>query len=76
MNASRDPVTQQGTDETPSSVYTVCGYRQDPLMPFPVLALEPKAKIPGGSKYLVLPIHENRELKLEKHKKSLFEFPD
>lgn len=44
MNASRHPVTQQRTDETPSSAYAVCGYRQDPLMPTSCLGTRAKSK--------------------------------
>ena len=43
-NASRDPVTQQRTDETLPSVCIACGYHQDPLKPISGLGTRAKSK--------------------------------
>lgn len=72
-NASRDPATQQSTDETHAlCIYSVQLPPGPTQCPLPVSAPEPKARIPGGSKYIVSPIHENRELKLQKRTKKAF----
>lgn len=71
-NASRDPVTQQSTETHALRIYSVQLAPGPTQCPFPVSAPEPKARIPGGSKYIVLPIHENRELKLQTRTKKAF----
>lgn len=60
--ASLAPVTQQSTDETYAFYIYSVHLRPEPTeCPFPVSARQRQKQIPGGSKYMVLPVNEKGE---------------